>query len=103
MRKRRKRSRKSSPKEPAPATGTPPLVSLFDDWVEPDFEVGDEVTFNSDELGVAGIGTVMSLIRVTKGIDNKEHPPIWHYEIDTIAENKPGRNGWLQGFQMKHV
>ena len=102
-RKRSKQSRKSRPKESTPRTTTPPLVSLFDNWVEPDFEVGDEVTFNSDELGVSGIGTVMSLIRVTRGKDSNEHSPIWHYEIDTIAENKPGRNGWLQASQMKHV
>jgi hypothetical protein len=57
-RKRSKQSPKSHLKESTPRTTTPLLVNLFDNWVEPDFEVGDEVTFNSDVLGVAGIGTV---------------------------------------------
>ncbi len=69
---------------------------------EPWYEVGDEVTFNSNEVEVAGIGTVMGVIRLTNDL-LRELPDGWYYEIDTIAEKIPGRKGWLTQDQMKAV
>ena len=75
---------------------------VIQDPEEPMYEEGDEVTFNSNEVGVAGIGTVMGVIRVANDL-LRELPDGWYYEIDTIAEKIPGRKGWITQDQMKVV
>ncbi len=68
--------------------------TVIQDPPEPWFEVGDEVTFNANNVGVAGAGTVMGVRRLTNDL-LRELPDGWYYEVDTIAEKIPGRKGWL--------
>jgi hypothetical protein len=42
--------------------------TVIQDPPEPWFEVGDEVTFNANNVGVAGTGTVMGVIRLTNDL-----------------------------------
>ncbi len=103
-RKRQKKLKKSS-SEGSPAEKKKPfLADFFDSWERLDYDVGDEVMYNSDNLGIRGVGTVMSLIRATCDKDDTPHDyPIWLYEIDTVAEMEPGRNGYLKSEELKPV
>jgi hypothetical protein len=102
-RKRQKKLNKSSSKGSTAEQKKPFFVDFYDNWEDPDYEVGDEVTFNSDNLGIRGVDTIMSLIRATRDKDGAPHDPIWLYEIDTVAVMKPGKNGYLKSEELKSV
>jgi hypothetical protein len=50
---------------------------------EPWYEMEDEVTFNANNVGVAGIGAVMGVIRLTNDL-LRELPDGWYYKLTRL-------------------
>jgi hypothetical protein len=73
--------------------------------IQPEYNVGEDVSFQDDDNHISGRGRITRVIRpgepgneylVSETIPFSEGPLEVLYEIDTVANNVPGRRGWIK-------